>query len=334
VSLRPGEACGARSTGATRSAGNLDDDGAVPHEGPVLASGLIGAKPWPRRCSFPRLRPNRFPVAQAVTIAFIGAVVSYSVAATLLFVELVRAAPSTGLRPWGTGTLALGAALHLGYIIVASVTSHTCPVLSSLPLGVSLTAWFAIALCLLLGRSRLYILGVFMAPLALTLLVGAQFVRSDERDAALPRSLLAAHVTANLLGLALFLMAAAVATFYLAQSSRLKRKDARHVGGRLPPLDVLESLEQRLLLAGFPLLTFGIISGAAFSNSLIGGSELALLRAGLAAAGWLMLAAVLLLRRLAGWSGRRAAWGTITSAACVLLVVVVYALRPVVGVGP
>jgi ABC-type uncharacterized transport system permease subunit len=273
-------------------------------------------------------------VAQAVTIAFIGAVVSYSVAATLLFVELVRKAPIVGLRPWGTGALALGAALHLGYIILASFASHTCPVLSSLPLGVSLTGWFAVALCLVLGRSRLYLLGVFMAPLALTLLVGAQFLRTDNRDAALPRSLLAAHVTANLLGLALFLMAAAVATFYLAQSSRLKRKDARHAAGRLPPLDVLDNLEQRLLLAGFPLLTFGIISGAVFSRSLVGGSELALLRAGLAAGGWVMLAAVLLLRRLAGWSGRRAAWGTITSAACVLLVVVVYALRPAVGVGP
>jgi ABC-type uncharacterized transport system permease subunit len=301
---------------------------------PVLASGLIGAKPWPRRRSSSRPRPNPCTVAQAVTIAFVGAVVSYSVATILLFVELVRKAPIAGLRPWSTRTLAVGAALHLGYIIVASLASHTCPVLSSLPLGVSLMAWFAVALCLWLGRSRLFILGVFMAPLALTLLIGAQFVHSDNRDATLPRSLLATHVTANLLGLALFLMAAAVATFYLVQSSRLKRKDARHAAGRLPPLDVLENVEQRLLLAGFPLLTFGIISGAAFSRSLIGGSELALLRAGLAAAGWLMLAAVLLLRRLAGWSGRRAAWGTITSAACVLLVVVVYALRPLFGGGP
>jgi ABC-type uncharacterized transport system permease subunit len=96
---------------------------------------------------------------------------------------------------------------------------------------------------------------------------------------------------------------------------------------------VLENIEQRLLLAGFPLLTFGIISGAAFSRSILGGSELALLRVGLAAAGWIMLAAVLVLRRVAGWSGRRAAWGTIAGAACVLLVVVVYALGPVLGGG-
>jgi hypothetical protein len=181
-----------------------------------------------RRRSSPKLRPVRFPVAQAVTIAFIGAVVSYSVAATLFFVELVHKAPIAGLRQWGTGTLALGAVLHIGYVVLASVTSHTCPVLSSLPLGVSLTAWLAIVLYLWLGRSRLHILGAFMAPLALTLLIGAQFVHSGKRVATLPRSLLASHVTANLLGLALFLMAAGVATFYLVQSSRLKRKDARH----------------------------------------------------------------------------------------------------------
>jgi hypothetical protein len=41
-----------------------------------------------------------------------------------------------------------------------------------------------------------------------------------------------------------------------------------------------------------------------------------------------VLAAVLVLRRVAGVRGRRAAYGTLAGVLCVLLVIVVYAVRP------
>jgi ABC-type uncharacterized transport system permease subunit len=166
-----------------------------------------------------------------------------------------------------------------------------------------------------------------VAPLALTFLVGAQFVALNEGpDPSVPRTLLAVHVTANLIGLGLFLLAAAVGAFYLVQERQLKEKRIGWLSAKLPPLDALDHIEHRLLLAGFPLLTLGIVTGAVFAGSMSAGAEM--LRALLAYTTWVLAAGVLLLRVTAGWRGRRAAYGTIAGAVCVVLVILLYAFQP------
>ena len=52
-----------------------------------------------------------------------------------------------------------------------------------------------------------------------------------------------------------------------------------------------------------------------------------LVRSLLGYATWLLLAAVLVLRRAAGVRGRRAAYGTLAGVFCLLLVLVVYVFR-------
>jgi ABC-type uncharacterized transport system permease subunit len=49
------------------------------------------------------------------------------------------------------------------------------------------------------------------------------------------------------------------------------------------------------------------------------------LRAALAYATWALLALMLTLRAVAGWRGRRAAYGALAGAACILVVIVLYA---------
>jgi ABC-type uncharacterized transport system permease subunit len=95
---------------------------------------------------------------------------------------------------------------------------------------------------------------------------------------------------------------------------------------RLPALDALDSTEHRLLLAGFPLQTLGAISGAAFLADLHMGTA-QLLQVILAYGTWVLIAAVLLVRSLLGWHGRRTAYGTVAGAACVMLVLFLYILR-------
>jgi ABC-type uncharacterized transport system permease subunit len=273
-------------------------------------------------------------VSQATDISFMLAVIAYSMAATLFFVDLIRRSEPAGLPLWARRVLAGGGVCHLVDIVTASIESHRCPVLTSLPLGVSLTALVVVALYLWLARlRRMDAVGSLIAPLVLTLLVGTQFMHASASTPSPPPMLLAAHVTANLLGLALFLTAAGIALFYLLQAHRLKRKKLGKGTGRLPPLDVLDRAQHRLLVAGFPLLTIGIVTGAAFTPDLLETSGATVLRSLLAVAAWVLLAAVLLLRRAVGWTGRRAAWGTIAGAVCMLLVMAVYALRPVVGSG-
>ena len=123
----------------------------------------------------------------------------------------------------------------------------------------------------------------------------------------------------------------AAGAFYLVQDRRLRQKKLLAAGSRLPPLDALDRSSHRLLLAGFPLLTFGVVTGAVFTQKLgeMGGAELA--RSLLGYATWLLLATVLILRRLGGFGGRSAAYGTLAGVACELLVLLIYVVHRVGG---
>jgi ABC-type uncharacterized transport system permease subunit len=78
---------------------------------------------------------------------------------------------------------------------------------------------------------------------------------------------------------------------------------------------------------GFPLLTFGVVTGAVFTQQVGGAGSVAVIRSVLGYATWGLLAAVLLLRQTIGLRGRRAAYGTLAGVACVLVVLIVYAVR-------
>jgi ABC-type uncharacterized transport system permease subunit len=176
-------------------------------------------------------------------------------------------------------------------------------------------------------RLRIDAIGVVVAPLALTLLVGAQFLRASLPVTSLPRTLLFMHIASNVLGVGLFLLAGAAGAFYLFQERRLKERRATLRQGRLPPLDALDLTEHRLLLAGFPLLTFGIVTGAVFAAHLDVMTGASVARAALAYTTWLTVAAVLVLRAVAGWSGRRSAYGTLLGVICVLIVIGIYVAK-------
>lgn len=263
------------------------------------------------------------------TIAFYLGVIAYSVAATLFFVDLARREGSTAAARWAPRALGIGAVLHASHIVSASLLSHVCPV-ESLHFALSLAALIAAALFLLVRkRLRLHAIGAFVAAVALMFLVGAQFVSISRPETGMPRALLALHVTANLLGFALFLLAGTVGAFYLVQERQLKGKRAGWLMAKLPPLDSLDMTEHRLLLAGFPLLTFGVVTGAVFATHFGHASDTEVLRAALAYTTWVVVAGVLILRAVAGWRGRRAAYGTIAGVVCVLLVLLLYVIQPV-----
>jgi ABC-type uncharacterized transport system permease subunit len=213
--------------------------------------------------------------------------------------------------------------------VMASLLLNLCPV-ESLHFGLSFSALVAVGAYLLLyRRANLFATGAVIAPVALTFLVGAEFVGTGSTEGPnVSRPFLAFHIAANVLGVGLFVVAGASGLLYLFQDRRLKHKLGGGFGARLPSLDALDSATHRLLIAGFPLLTFGVVTGAVFSRHLESLEGAALARTLLGVATWILLAGVLLLRRLAGVRGRRAAYGTLAGVVCVLLVLVVYAVRP------
>ncbi len=176
---------------------------------------------------------------------------------------------------------------------------------------------------------RLSVLGVFVTPVSLLMFLAAGLghsvpnVSEDVRSALLP-----AHVIVNVLGVAAFTLAFAVATAYLIQERLLRRRQLSGLFTRLPPLDVLDSIGLKLLLVGFPLFTVGSVSGAIWAAQLP--TTISPTQA-LGLVAWCVFAGVLLLRVAAGWQGRRAAIGTLLGFACALAVVVGYAMRAKTG---
>lgn len=262
------------------------------------------------------------------TIAFYLGVIAYSAAATLFFLDLARreAVPQRAL--WAPRLLAIGGALHAVHVVTASLLSHVCPI-DSLHFALSFSALIAVAAYLALReRLRLSALGAFVTPVALTFLIGAQFVGTTTSVHGVSRTLLMFHIAANVAGVGLFVIAGAAGSVYLVQERRLRtKKKAALLGSRLPPLDALDITTHRLLLAGFPLLTFGVVTGAVFSHQLTAASSAELMRSLLGYATWLLLGSVLVLRKTAGFRGRKAAYGTVAGVVCMLLVMLLYAVR-------
>lgn len=258
-------------------------------------------------------------------LVFSVTVVFYAVACALFFAHLAtRGGSERAARtaPWALG---IATTAHAAWVSLASIDQRICPVGSIHFVG-SVAALVACVLYLVLRRrARLDALGVFVAPVALTFVLGSRFVAVGDRP--VTGSFIALHVLANLLGDSLFLLACGAAVLYLVQDKQLKNKRAIGWLGRLPPLDALDRAEHRFLLTGFPLLTIGIVSGTIWAGRLESGTPAEIARAAFAYVTWLLFAGVLVLRAVAGWRGRRAAYGTIAGFLFALAVLVVYLVR-------
>jgi ABC-type uncharacterized transport system permease subunit len=269
-------------------------------------------------------------------LTLLVAVLLYGGASALFYLDVARhhgkpaapgaVAPRSGLA----ASLLTGAALgHALYVGMASFVAHVCPI-HSIHFLASVASLFASASYLTLRqRFRVDALGLLVSPLGLTFLLGTFFLGKPGPATRLTPAFITLHVLANLLGLALFMLAGAAAALYLVQERRIKEKKrpSAHMGA-LPALDTLDSAEHRFLAAGFPLLTLGVITGTYWAHKLELGSPEEVMRAIFGYATWLLIGGVLLLRAAAGWRGRRSAYGTIAGLACAAAVLLMYLIRP------
>jgi ABC-type uncharacterized transport system permease subunit len=270
------------------------------------------------------------PLLSNVALAL--ALVFYGAAGYSFFVEVARkkSAPSpypAEAAPPSRGPLllAIGAAGHATYMTLASFVAHVCPV-GSVHFMLSVASLLTVGVYLAARRRfRIHALGLLVAPLGIAFLLGTYFLGKPMPEPRMSAVFIALHVMANLLGIALFLLAGGAAALYLVQERRLKQK---RPGPNLPPLDTLDTAVHRFLIAGFPLLTLGIITGTLWAQRLELGTPDEVLRIVLGYATWLLFGGVLLLRAAAGWRGRRAAFGAILGLSCAAAVLAVYLLRP------
>lgn len=231
--------------------------------------------------------------------------------ATILFLVEVS---SRNLKTAGTARWILwgGFLCHCAALLFRFIEVGHTPV-ASLYESLSFFAWALIGAFILFDlRYRLAVLGAFVCPLAVVLmLVGSAViiggVEPHQINPILQSKWFPVHVTFAFLGYAVFGVAFAAGIMYLLQERMLKSKRFSALYYKLPSLDTLDSINYKCLTFGFPLMTLGIITGAVWANSAWGGYWRWDPKETWALITWFWYAALLHGRLSIGWRGRRAA---------------------------
>jgi ABC-type uncharacterized transport system permease subunit len=252
----------------------------------------------------------------------------YALACVLYLFRLIRGSDMTPQLPGTVFVTALGA--HLAFLMLETPAPPEFPLTDiSQILNV---ASFGIGIAFLLASYRfdITVLGAFVTPLSLMLLLAAGLGSSYAPvSPPVESAMLTLHIGANVLGLVAFALAFVAGLAYMVQESLLRRRQLTGVFQRLPSLGVLDTIGLRSVLTGFPLLTFGMVTGT-FWLLRADGSQFYVSQA-LGLVAWAIYAGVIVLRVAAGWQGRKAAVGTMMGFLFTLLVLVGYAVRAAGG---
>ena len=156
--------------------------------------------------------------------------------------------------------------------------------------------------------------GAFVMPIAFFTMLFA--IKNDSSIQPLVPALqsywLHAHVITCFVGYAGFAVSAGAALMYLLKSKQEAAKINEGIVGLLPPCKTLDDLIYRAIIWGFPFLTAGIITGAAWANYAWGTYWSWDPKETWSLIVWLVYAAFLHARVTRGWYGKRAAILSIT----------------------
>jgi cytochrome c-type biogenesis protein CcsB len=151
--------------------------------------------------------------------------------------------------------------------------------------------------------------GAFVMPIAFGTMLFA-FTNESSIEPLVPALQsywLHAHVITCFVGYAAFAVSAGVATMYLMKAKREKRNMTGGVVALFPSTKILDDLVYKSIMWGFPFLTAGIITGAAWANYAWGTYWSWDPKETWSLIVWLVYAAFLHARVTRGWHGRRAA---------------------------
>jgi ABC-type uncharacterized transport system permease subunit len=179
-------------------------------------------------------------------------------------------------------------------------------------------------------RYRLTLGGVAVLPISLVLLVVARLTPAGTAPDDLS-TLGRIHISLATVGVGVFALASALSAIYLVEERALRRKrfDTLAFKDKGAPLEALDRLSHRLIWVGFPIFTIALVLGAIWVSKL--GESLDRPEYPLAVVTWSFYAALLVVRQVYGWRGRRAARLTLAGFAAALLVLLIYLVRRMAG---
>lgn len=206
------------------------------------------------------------------------------------------------------------AGLVLGALVQAAAfaTLHRlspAPSLTDLPLAVSVMAWLAVVFGLVLG-ARIRLPGFvpvlafagFLAAFGATLW-GSAGAGARDAQGSIPH----AHVLLASAGLAALGLAGLAGLFFLVEHRSLKRRRPLARRWPLPSLEALDRVNRVALAAGFPLLTFGVLTGLLWNEARSGRALAGGLHETWTVVAWLIYLGLVALRFVGHQGARQAA---------------------------
>jgi len=190
-----------------------------------------------------------------------------------------------------------------------------CPLTNLFEVLVFLS-WAMVLFYLLIGPAyRLSLLGAFTSPLAFALQATALLAPGLDKPAAriAANAWLELHAAVSIMAYGAFALACVAGAMYLAQERQLKTHHIHSIFYHLPPIHDLGTAMRRLVLAGFGLLTLGLVAGF-----VVGDVRTHLAKIIWSAGVWLLYGFLVLAERRHRISGRRAAWMSVGAFSLVL----------------
>lgn len=242
---------------------------------------------------------------------------AYLASMLLFFVFLASRAKAVGTAAISTaylGLLAQCVAIGLRWKESYDLGIGHAP-LSNLYESVVFFSWTIVLIYVLLDLKYKYrVIGAFVMPFALLGMAWAQLGLNTGIEPLVPAlqsNWLLYHVITCFLGYAAFAVACGISIMYLIKAGSEESGDKSVGSGILsmfPPTRVLDDLNYRAIMIGFPLLTLGIITGAAWANYAWGTYWSWDPKETWSLIVWFVYAAFLHARITKGWVGKRAAW--------------------------
>lgn len=212
------------------------------------------------------------------------------------------------------GLLAQSAAIALRWKESYDLGMGHAP-LSNLYESVVFFSWTIVLIYALLDIKFKYrVIGAFVMPFALLGMAWAQLGMNTGIEPLVPAlqsNWLLYHVITCFLGYAAFAVACGISIMYLIKAGSEESAESSAGSGLLamfPPMKVLDDLNYRAIMVGFPLLTLGIITGAAWANYAWGTYWSWDPKETWSLIVWFVYAAFLHARITKGWVGKRTAW--------------------------
>jgi len=213
------------------------------------------------------------------------------------------------------GAFALGAVFHFVSIIEEGIVNNRCPI-TNLYETLSMCSMLIVVVYLLAHwRYKLESLSVVIFPLVFVMALVATMGNpvSAWSSPVVRDAWLTVHIVLVLLGIAALLLAAVASLLYLYQERELKTKKPRAFYYRLPALGTLDDLISKTIATGFVLFTLSVVAASTWGFIEYKTAWITKPAIVISFVTWGVYMALVFLRMIAGWRGRKAALMTITA---------------------